>query len=66
MCQPKCNKYPGQKCPAALPRMCEPNTCVCVDGYARVADDKCVEKDSDECGGVHDPTNDLHVIFSIK
>lgn len=29
------------------------NTCVCKPDYARIADDKCVVADSEECGGIH-------------
>lgn len=29
--------------------------CLCKHGYARIADNKCIATDLEECGGKHDP-----------
>lgn len=62
-CQPKCNKYPGAKCPPHIDKGCSIGEgCVCEDGYALVEDNKCVAIRSMECGGLHDPFRDVVVV----
>lgn len=56
ICQERCNNYPGQKCaPFQNTRECVLNVCVCDDGYALVAVNKCAAVYSEECGGLYDP-----------
>lgn len=54
-CLPKCNNYPGIKCPPHTTAECVLSGCVCEDGYAIVEPNKCAAIESKECGGLHDP-----------